>query len=227
MNSYQLSLGSAHSVPSRGRNLGLAALFTVSAMVGIAWWGEQTHYLRLPRVAEAPPITVDFRLPPETPEPIEDQTELRAKTDVSVPDLQDIPVKPTITNFVVPIEPFRPRTDFSTMTQIPTGGSGPGSGVPILNLSQLDQGPIAKYRHKPVYPQDMKQEGLSGEVLVDFIVDPKGNVRGARAVKSTHQGFEDAACAAVSRWKFTPGQKDLHPVYVHMQVPIVFSLSQD
>ncbi len=227
MNSYPLSLGSAHSAPSRLRNLGLAALCTVSAMVGIAWWGEQTHYLRLPRVEAPPPTTVVFKLPPDTPDPVEDQTDLKTKAAVEMPDLPDIPVKPTITHFIVPIEPFHPRTDFSTMTQIPTGGAGPGSGVPILSLSQLDQGPVAKYQQQPIYPSDMKREGLTGEVLVDFIVDPKGNVRGARAVKSTHQGFEEAACAAVSRWKFTPGQKDLHPVYVHMQVPIVFSLSPD
>jgi len=227
MNSYQLSLDSAHSVPSRGRNLGLAALCTVSAMVGIAWWGEQSHFLPMPRVVEPPPTTLTFNLPPEPPEPLEDQTETKAKVDLAVPDIQDIPAKPTINSITVPIEPFHPRTDFSSMTRIPTGGEGTGSGFHALDISQLDQGPIPKYQHKPVYPQDMKREGLSGEVLVDFIVDPKGNVRGAKAVRSTHQGFEDAACAAVSHWKFVPGQKDLHPVYVHMQVPIVFSLSQD
>jgi periplasmic protein TonB len=227
MNSYQLSFDSAHSVPSRGRNLGLAALFTVSAMVGIAWWGERSHFLQMPRVAEPPPTTVDFHLPPEPPDPVEDQDiAAKAKVDVAAPELPDNPVKPINTSFIVPIEPPRPTSDFS-MSRIPPGSSGTDTGIHVLNISQLDQGPIATYQHKPVYPQDMKREGLSGEVLVDFIVDPKGNVRGARAVRSTHQGFEDAACAAVSRWKFEPGQKDLHPVYVHMQVPIVFSLSQE
>jgi periplasmic protein TonB len=224
MNSYHLSFASALSVPSRGRNLGLAAAFTVSALVGIVWWGEQTHFLRRPRVAEPPPTTLTFNLPPEPPEPVDPQMETKARADIAVPDIQDIPVKPTINSFVVPIEPFHPTTDFS-MTRIPSGGMATETGVRILDISQLDEGPIPKYQHKPVYPQDMKQEGLTGEVLVDFVVDPKGNVRGAKAVRSTHQGFEEAACAAVSRWKFVPGRKDLHPVYVHMQVPIVFSLS--
>lgn len=225
MNSRPLSFASAHSFPSRGRNLGLAAVLTVSAIVGIAWWGEQTHYLRLPRPTEILPPTVTFRLPPEPPEPVENQeAPSKAKVELAVPDLPDTPVKPTITSFTVPIEPPHPVTDFS-MTRIPTNGLGPGSGVPVLNLSQLDQGPVIRYQYRPVYPQDLKREGLTGEVLVDFIVDPKGNVRDAKAVRSTHQGFEEAACAAVSRWKFVPGRKDLHPVYVHMQVPIVFSLS--
>lgn len=227
MNSSQLSFHSAHSAPSRGRNLGLAALCTVSVMVGIAWWGEQSHFLRLPRVAEPPPTTLVFKLPPEPPEPVEDpDIAAKAKVDVAAPELPDNPVKPIVNSFVVPIEPPHPTSDF-TMTRIPSGGSGTDSGVHVLNISQLDQSPIAKYQQQPIYPNEMKREGLTGEVLVDFVVDPKGNVRGARAVASNHQGFEEAACAAVSHWKFTPGQKDLHPVYVHMQVPIVFSLSQE
>ena len=35
-----------------------------------------------------------------------------------------------------------------------------------------------------------------------------------------------AACVAVEKWRFKPGRKDGHAVYVHMQVPIVFTLSE-
>jgi protein TonB len=73
----------------------------------------------------------------------------------------------------------------------------------------------------------MRRLGISGEVTVDFIVDPNGNVRNATAVHSSQREFEESACTAVSKWKFNPGRKGGRPVFVHMQVPIVFTLSQD
>lgn len=39
--------------------------------------------------------------------------------------------------------------------------------------------------------------------------------------------IETAAVAAVSKWKFAPGQKSGQVVGTHMQVPIVFALSED
>ena len=67
--------------------------------------------------------------------------------------------------------------------------------------------------------------GITGEVLVDFIVDPNGVVRNAVAVRATQREFEEAACAAVGKWKFRPGRKGGVAVFVHMQVPIVFTLN--
>ena len=43
--------------------------------------------------------------------------------------------------------------------------------------------------------------------------------------KSTEPGFDDAALAAVKRWRFTPGQKDGAAVNAEIKVPIIFSLS--
>jgi protein TonB len=72
----------------------------------------------------------------------------------------------------------------------------------------------------------MIRQGLSGEVLVDFIVDTNGAVRNAVAVKSTNPMFEENALSAVAKWKFTPGRKNNHIVYTHMQVPIQFHLQK-
>jgi periplasmic protein TonB len=73
----------------------------------------------------------------------------------------------------------------------------------------------------------MRQLGITGEVTVDFIVDPKGYVRNVTAVHSSQREFEESACAAVSKWVFRPGKKVGRPVFVHMQVPIVFTLNAE
>jgi protein TonB len=73
----------------------------------------------------------------------------------------------------------------------------------------------------------MRRAGISGEVVVDFLVDTNGDVQNAYAVRSSQREFEAAAVQAVSKWKFKPGRKGGRNVITHMQVPIVFTLSDD
>ena len=96
----------------------------------------------------------------------------------------------------------------------------------MFDPGQLSQQPVARYQARPDYPYEMKRDGRTGEVLVDFIVDTNGNVRRAFAARSSSPEFEEAACRAVARWKFKPGRRGGVPVFVHMQVPIVFSLNE-
>jgi TonB family protein len=52
-------------------------------------------------------------------------------------------------------------------------------------------------------------------------------VRNAVAYSSTHHEFEESAVTAVEKWKFSPGRKNSHAVYTHMQVPIIFNLHKE
>jgi TonB family protein len=94
----------------------------------------------------------------------------------------------------------------------------------IVPADHVDQGPVVKSQVSPVYPYSLRLTGNKGEVVVDFIVDPKGDVVRADVSKSSHPDFEAPAVEAVLKWKFKPGMADGHPVYVHMKVPIYFQL---
>ena len=76
----------------------------------------------------------------------------------------------------------------------------------------------------PVYPEVMRESGLRGEVLVDFIVDREGRVTRAYVVRSLNPAFDEPALEAVRRWRFEPGRKGDVPVNTHMRVPIAFRL---
>ena len=78
----------------------------------------------------------------------------------------------------------------------------------------------------PLYPPSLWRKGISGEVLVDFLVTPDGRVAQAQAVRSTHKEFALAAVKAVSAWVFTPGMREGRAVTTHMQVPIVFGIEK-
>jgi RNA polymerase sigma factor (sigma-70 family) len=92
------------------------------------------------------------------------------------------------------------------------------------DLSSIDQVPQPIVQIRPQYPFEMRRAGISGQVVVDFIVDASGNVRNATAVSSTQPEFEQAAVDAVSAWTFDPGRKGGVGVNTHMQIPIVFTL---
>ena len=210
----------------RRRNLAYAAVFSVLLIAGVTWYGEMTHFVS-PIIGRAGPVfVVPFTVEPDPPVPVEvEQTAREPKPDIGPPDIPDVPAPQAPGGFTVPIELPHVVID-RTLIKIPDGGGGSGQGGGAFTLSQLDEPPIATYKARPVYPESMRRPGISGEATVDFIVDPRGNVRNATAVHSSQREFEEPAAAAVGKWKFRPGRKDGHAVYVHMQVPIVFTLSE-
>jgi TonB family protein len=86
--------------------------------------------------------------------------------------------------------------------------------------------PIPRFQARPQYPSDMREKGIPAEVVVDFIVNEKGDVENARAIRSNHQAFEAPAVQAVAKWKFKPATKDGKAVATHMQVPLIFGPDQ-
>lgn len=125
----------------------------------------------------------------------------------------------------------------------------------VYELAKLDQLPRAKFQARPQYPAELRKAGVTGKVVVEFIVDQDGNVQNAAAAKgapresgatklgdftvaangevrdasadkSPSSAFETAAVAAVSQWKFAAGQKGGRAVNTRMSVPIVFSLAK-
>ncbi len=210
------------------RDLITGFIVTLTIEILVAWGGSLTHYHPKPKVKDTD-VPVTFEMPkiePDEPDVIEDQPP--QPQDIAPPMQQDVPQAVTPESFVQQIEP--PPPDLSALSKnivkIPEVRTGL-SGVEIFDISKLDQQPVARFQARPQYPFEMRRAGISGEVLVDFIVDTNGDVRNAFSAHSSQREFENAAVQAVSKWKFKPGRKNGHAVYTHMQVPIVFTLNED
>jgi RNA polymerase sigma factor (sigma-70 family) len=85
--------------------------------------------------------------------------------------------------------------------------SASSAAGPSWPLKELDSMPKATRRPAPAYPADLRAAEIGGSVVVSFVIDATGKVQDAKAVKSTHHGFEEAAIAAVKEWQFEPGRK--------------------
>lgn len=106
-----------------------------------------------------------------------------------------------------------------------TAPASAANAIRIYDPSQLDQQPVARSRTPATYPVAMRRAKITGEVIVDFIVDDKGNTQSVYALSSTQSDFEAAAVAAVEKWKFNPGKREGKAVHTSMRVPILFTLN--
>jgi protein TonB len=228
-----------HGLPKRARVSWVAVLVSL-AVHGLVLWGGGTKPARRPVVVVKSDPIIQMEMPPlaeEEEKPVE-ELEDQAEVDpgVVVPRLVDLPTTVDLTNaFVQPLDlsiPLQTGLDTGSITNIPlkiAPGGIRGNGLKgLFNVSQLDRVPEPIVQAPPQFPTSLKKDHDHAEVVVEFIVDSRGETRDVRAISSTNTGFERAAVEGVSRWRFRPGMKDGRKVNTRMLVPIRFSvISED
>jgi len=206
----------------------IVALAACGALVSSSWF-MQHAVLRTPLVTALRPadtsITQVFEDVPAT-----DAGGGDPSPAVTPPQRHDFVPDPAVSPFVKPFQSPIETVPSPTMTKLIvtpgfSGPRGPGIGPgQVFEPGELDRTPTPVYQVQPQYPQRLRVMGLSGQSVVDFVVDRRGNVRDVFVASSTETEFGAAAVAGVSKWKFKPGVKDGRAVAVHMRVPIVFSV---
>ncbi len=107
------------------------------------------------------------------------------------------------------------------------GGTGP-----VVDLAQVfaeavvDEVPERISCPVPDYPRMMQQANIEGQVLLQFIVETDGHVRGGNieVLSSSHKAFEGPARDMIGKCLFRPGRVRASPVRVLVQMPIIFNL---
>jgi protein TonB len=77
----------------------------------------------------------------------------------------------------------------------------------------------------PTYPEIAQRARVEGIVIVDAIIDTRGNVETARVLRSVPL-LDAAALDAVRQWKYTPALLNGVPVPVIMTVTVRFTLNR-
>jgi protein TonB len=104
-------------------------------------------------------------------------------------------------------------------------GDGPSSAAPgAFLLEQVDEPVVPVYQPAPRYPPALQQMGVSGRVVVLFVVDTLGTVEPGswRVLSSTHPAFEAAAEEAILKSRFQPARIRGRPVRQLVQQPLSF-----
>jgi RNA polymerase sigma factor (sigma-70 family) len=116
------------------------------------------------------------------------------------------------------------RTRLQQVARVEEARAKTATSTAPIDITRLDQAPAPRFQPRPEYPAELRSLGTRGDVVVDFVVDPNGDVQNAFAARSSQREFEAAAVEAVSKWKFKAGRKGGRNVATHMQVPIVFTV---
>ncbi|MBT6120704.1 energy transducer TonB [bacterium] len=94
------------------------------------------------------------------------------------------------------------------------------------DITELDQEVVITARLIPKYPEIAKKAGKEAMVLVEVVIDERGNVIHATVVYVSlkNYGFEESALEAVKKMLFKPIVQDGHAMKVKINYPINFVL---
>lgn len=112
------------------------------------------------------------------------------------------------------------------ITSTPTTPKAPTPPTGEFDVHFISRPPVPVHQVAPVYPLEMRKRGITGEALIEFIVEPDGSVTVLRAVSATNEIFAKAAMACLQEWRFKPGRKDGYVVRTRMQLPIYFGMQE-
>lgn len=75
----------------------------------------------------------------------------------------------------------------------------------------------------PAYPSGMRNAGVNGNVLVEFIVTTEGQVSNPVVIQSNNPWLERSAIEAILKWKFRPARHGGRVVDCRVQQELVFT----
>jgi periplasmic protein TonB len=210
------------------------------------------QYWSVPAVAE-PSIPVSFVTalappppppagPPPAPEPR--HSEQSAPVEIAMEPVQPITIPSEIPP--VPDQPLYASIPGAVPGGLPNGvpnGSRDGmpNGVPygvphglpdgraaagdrIIDVAGDVVKPEVVTRVQPIYTEIARRAHIQGVVIVETIIDTRGNVTDARVLKSLPMGLSEAAVDAVRQWRFRPATLDGRPVSVYFTLTVNFEL---
>jgi TonB family protein len=97
--------------------------------------------------------------------------------------------------------------------------------VPMAPVPTKQTPPRGLKTEPPIYPYAMRSSGITGEVVLAFVVDARGNVVNPVVPRSNNPAFDEPAIKAVLQWKFTPATVDGQSVSTQMSMPIIFAFN--
>ncbi|MGC8491621.1 MAG: energy transducer TonB [Syntrophobacteraceae bacterium] len=107
------------------------------------------------------------------------------------------------------------------------GGPGLGTGSGGNGFGKVDKPPVPIKRVEPEYPDEARQLGISGRVVLKFLVESDGRVSRASVLSARPVGvFNRSALAAIVEWRFKPGLYRGKPVAAWVELPVSFHLSR-
>lgn len=169
--------------------------------------------------------------------PVEDEIDLSRFVEIPVTEQQEIPPAPPKPRVFTEVpddyifdDPIDEIPDFSLdnssnmpFTSDQTGDKDETIFVPFEQRPKIIGGIESVYK-EITYPKKAKLAGIEGTVIIQFIVNKKGNVTNAKVIRGIGGGCDEEALRAVKNIKFKPARQRERYVNIQMRIPIKFQL---
>ena len=85
-------------------------------------------------------------------------------------------------------------------------------------------GGLAYLQNKILYPPKAINDNIEGRIIVQFLVDKKGNVHHAKIIKGLREDVNKEAIKAISKCRFTPAKLNGKPIASESVIYIRFEI---
>ncbi|MBD3377063.1 TonB family protein [candidate division KSB1 bacterium] len=199
------------------RTLELGFVFSLALLIFVFQaWKRIDHKTRIVE-------RIDFKIEVENVPAIKNEKSTPRPTRPSIPiesEEEEIPIDATIA-----------PTDIN-LRDLPSPPSLPKieeeeSSAPFLVVDEYPQpiGGFAAIQNHLKYPEMARRAGIEGRVIIQVIIDEKGNVISTNVIKSLgNNGCDQAAIKAIRSVKWKPAMQRDKPVRVSISIPVLFTL---
>lgn len=109
------------------------------------------------------------------------------------------------------------------------GGTGPVDLTQTFLEAAVDEPPERLTGPPLRYPEMLRQAGIEGSVVLEFVIDTTGHVEASsmKVISSTNRAFEGPAMDAIRRSTYRPGRVRGVAVRVLVQQSVSFTIQRD
>ena len=99
-------------------------------------------------------------------------------------------------------------------------------GEPSVSAGLIMAKPLYLKNPAPSYPRGARRKGYEGNVILEVLVDEKGNVIELKVSESSgYKSLDKSALSSVRKWLFEPGTRNGKAAKMWVRVPIRFKLN--
>lgn len=102
--------------------------------------------------------------------------------------------------------------------------SAQSADAPVPTVTKDMVPPRAIESPEPPYTEKARRDGVAGVVVVRVVIGVDGNPKDVQVIRHLEDSLDESAAETIKKWRFTPAEKDGHPVAVRVNIEVVFHL---
>lgn len=99
-----------------------------------------------------------------------------------------------------------------------------------FNITQqtasLNRAPKPIFNPKPNYPRSLREQGITGNVIVQVVINASGDVQDIEVLASDNDLFTEEALKVLNEWKYAPALQNGKPISSRVQFSIPFKIRE-